>query len=187
MVRYAATEIESAKSARARGSYLRVSFKNTRETAQAINGWKLQRAVTFLENVQEHKEAVPMRRYAGSTGRTAQGKQFGVSKARWPVKSAEFLLSLLKNAEANADTKGLDTSNLIVKHIQVNQAPKQRRRTYRAHGRINPYMSNPCHIEMILTEAEETVQKAPEVAARETLHLSHKQRAQRQRKAITAA
>ena len=68
------------------------------------------------------------------------GKQFGVSKARWPIKSAEFLSSLLKNAEANADTKGLDTSNLIVKHIQVNQAPKQRRRTYRAHGRINPYM-----------------------------------------------
>lgn len=72
-VRYAATEIESAKSARARGSYLRVSFKNTRETAQAINGWKLVRAVKFLENVQEKVEAVPMRRYAGSTGRTAQG------------------------------------------------------------------------------------------------------------------
>ncbi len=68
------------------------------------------------------------------------GKQFGVSKARLPVKSAEFLESLLKNAEANADGKGLDTNNLIVKHIQVNQAPKQRRRTYRAHGRINPYM-----------------------------------------------
>ena len=67
------------------------------------------------------------------------GKQFGVSRARWPVKSAEFLLGLLKNAEANADTKGLDTGNLIVKHIQVNQAPKQRRRTYRAHGRVRFY------------------------------------------------
>lgn len=72
-VRYAATEIESSKSARARGAYLRVSFKNTRETAQAINGWKLQRAQKFLENVTEKKEAVPMRRYAGSTGRSAQG------------------------------------------------------------------------------------------------------------------
>merc|ERR1711939_825812 len=138
------------------------SFKNTRETAQAINGWKLDRAVKYLENVQELKAAVPMRRYAGSTGRSAQGKQFGVSKARHPVKSAEFLLGLLKNAEANADTKGLDTSNLIVKRIQVNQAPKQRRRTYRAHGRINPHMSNPCHIELILTEGEEVVQKAPQ-------------------------
>ena len=63
-------------------------------------------------------------------------KAFGTTKGRWPVKSAEFILGLLKNAEANADTKGLDTSNLIVKHIQVNQAPKQRRRTYRAHGRV---------------------------------------------------
>lgn len=72
-VRYAATEIESAKSARARGSYLRVSFKNTRETAQAINGWKVTRALQYLENVKGHVEAVPMRRYAGSTGRTAQG------------------------------------------------------------------------------------------------------------------
>lgn len=66
-----------------------------------------------------------------------------MSKARWPVKSAEFLSSLLKNAEANADTKGLDTSNLIVKHIQVNQAPKQRRRTYRAHGRVCYTLSLP--------------------------------------------
>lgn len=73
MVRYADDKIDSSKSARSRGSYLRVSFKNTRETAQAINGWKLQRALTFLENVKEKKEAVPFRRYAGSIGRTAQG------------------------------------------------------------------------------------------------------------------
>ncbi|OCK92257.1 60S ribosomal protein uL22 [Cenococcum geophilum 1.58] len=187
MVRYAATAIDNSKSARARGSYLRVSFKNTRETAQAINGWKLQRAVAYLENVMEHKEAVPMRRYAGSTGRCAQGKQFGVSKARWPVKSAEFLLGLLKNAEANADTKGLDTGNLIVKHIQVNQAPKQRRRTYRAHGRINPYMSNPCHIEMILAEGDEVVQKSAQVVHREEARLNSRQRGARVRRAITAA
>ncbi|EGX91491.1 60S ribosomal protein L17 [Cordyceps militaris CM01] len=185
LVRYAATEILPAKSARARGAYLRVSFKNTRETAQAINGWKLERALQFLENVKSHDEAVPMRRYAGGTGRTAQGKAFGVTRARWPVKSAEHLLTLLKNAEANADAKGLDTGALVVKHIQVNQAPKQRRRTYRAHGRINPYMSNPCHIELILTEAEEVVQKSDQVAGRE--HLNARQRGARLRKALTAA
>merc|ERR1712093_636845 len=186
MVRYAPQHITPAKSARSRGSYLRVSFKNTRETAQAINGWKVQRAIKYLENVQEFKECIPMRRYAGSTGRSAQGKNFGVSKARHPVKSASFLLDLLKNAEANADTKGLDTSNLIVKHIQVNQAPKQRRRTYRAHGRINPYMSNPCHVELILTEGEEVVQKSSAVEGREA-HLSSRQRGVRSRKAIAAA
>ena len=35
---------------------------------------------------------------------------------------------------------------------QVNQACHGRRRTYRAHGRINAYMSSPCHVEIILTE-----------------------------------
>ncbi|RJE25480.1 60s ribosomal protein l17 [Aspergillus sclerotialis] len=186
MVRYAAQEIPAAKSARARGSYLRVSFKNTRETAQAINGMKLQRALAFLENVTNKMEAVPMRRYAGSTGRTAQGQNWGVSKARWPEKSARFLTDLLKNAEANADGKGLDTGNLIVKRIQVNQAPKGRRRTYRAHGRINPYMTNPCHIELILTEGEEVVQKGPQVVKREQ-RLNSRQRGTEIRRALTQA
>lgn len=67
---------------------------------------------------------------------TTTGQTWGVSKARWPEKSARFLLDLLRNAESNADGKGLDTGNLIVKRIQVNQAPKGRRRTYRAHGRV---------------------------------------------------
>jgi hypothetical protein len=33
--------------------------------------------------------------------------------------------------------KGLDADSLLVTHIQVNRAIQQRRRTYRAHGRIN--------------------------------------------------
>jgi large subunit ribosomal protein L17e len=53
-------------------------------------------------------------------------------------------------------------SSLVIKHIQVNQAPKQRRRTYRAHGRINAYMASPCHVEIIVVEKEEEVQKAEE-------------------------
>jgi large subunit ribosomal protein L17e len=118
---------------------------------------------------------------------TFSGKQFGVSKARHPVKSAEFLLGLLKNAEANADTKGLDTTNLIVKHIQVNQAPKQRRRTYRAHGRINPYMSNPCHIELILTEGDEAVTKAEELDVPKGARLNARQRGAERRRAITSS
>ena len=44
----------------------------------------------------------------------------------------------------------------------MNRAPCLRRRTYRAHGRINPYMSSPCHIELTLSEKEEVVAKAAE-------------------------
>jgi ribosomal protein L22 len=75
-----------------------VSFKNTRETAQAINGWKLERAVKFLENVQEHKEAVAMRRFAGGTGRAAQGTLLLLS----PL--AVFLLQgFLRNTQGQRD------------------------------------------------------------------------------------
>ena len=72
---------------------------------------------------------------------------------------------MLKNAESNAELKALDVDSLVIEHIQVNKAPKMRRRTYRAHGRINPYMSSPCHIEMILTEKEQIAPKPEEETA----------------------
>lgn len=53
--------------------------------------------------------------------------------------------------------KGLDVDNLHITHIQVNKAMQQRRRTYRAHGRINPYMSSPCHVELVLSEKDSSV------------------------------
>merc|ERR1712062_788305 len=154
----------ATKSVKARGSHLRVHFKNTRETAQAVKKMHLRRAVRFLKNVMGQTECVPFRRYCKGVGRHAQAKNWkaGGSLGRWPKKSAEFLLQLLKNAESNAEYKGLDTDHLVIEHIQVNRAPKMRRRTYRAHGRINPYMSSPCHIEVILAEREQAVAKAEE-------------------------
>lgn len=91
--------------AKARGSYLRTHFKNTREVAKTISGMKLRKAVSFLEDVKEHKQAVPFRRFSGGVGRTAQAKVWGVTQARWPQKSCEFMLGLLKNAESNAEVR----------------------------------------------------------------------------------
>merc|ERR1712059_59412 len=94
--------------------------------------------------------------FMGGVGRHAQANQvYSTAQGRWPVKSAEFLLHMLKNAESNAEYEGLDADHLIIEHIQVNRAAKMRRRTYRAHGRINPYMSSPCHIEITLVEKEQ--------------------------------
>ncbi|WP_459806090.1 50S ribosomal protein L22, partial [Herbidospora sp. RD11066] len=88
------------------------------------------------------------------------------TEGRWPVKSAKIVLGVLRNAEANAEFKNLDTEKLFVEHVQVNAAQQGRRRTYRAHGRIGPYMNCPCHVEMILSEKEETVEKAAEEGAK---------------------
>ncbi|QSL66997.1 hypothetical protein MERGE_001384 [Pneumocystis wakefieldiae] len=165
MVRYASEPSNPAKSAKARGEHLSVHFKNTREVARAIKGLSLTRAFQYLENVKEHKEAVPFRRFHRGLGRTAQGKPFGVTLARWPEKSVRFMLDLLNNAKSNADFKGLDVENLYITHIQVNRALRQRKRTYRAHGRINPYMNSPCHIEIIVSEEIETIKKADDSKA----------------------
>lgn len=100
-----------------------------------------------------------------------------LSTGRWPVKSVKFLLNLLKNAEANAEAKGLETEELLIKNICINQAPKTRRRTYRAHGRINPYQGHPCHIEIHLAEPAAEVPKGDSSALQP--RLNRRQLAQR--------
>lgn len=149
---------------------------------------KLRRAQRFLENVKLQKEAVPFRNRNGGAGRHAQvgrfvfclcvgesslkahpfskqAKAWNTAQCGWPKKAAEFLLGLLQNAQANAEKKSLDLDALQITHIQVNQAPKQRRRTYRAHGRIGPYQNSPCHIELILEEEEGAVARPEKVCS----------------------
>jgi large subunit ribosomal protein L17e len=159
MVKYSAQPQNPTKSCKAKGADLRVSFKNTFETAAVLRKMSLTRAKAFLNNVLKHKECVPFRRFTGGIGRCAQAKQWKMTQGRWPTKSCHYLLDLLKNLESNAQFKGLDVDNLYVRHICVQRACQMRRRTYRAHGRINPYMSSPCHVEIIAEEKPERVEK----------------------------
>ncbi len=52
-------------------SSLRVHFKNTRETAQAIKKMPLHRAKKYLKNVMAKKEIVPFRRWESIRKREA--------------------------------------------------------------------------------------------------------------------
>merc|ERR1711959_592826 len=150
MVKYAEEPANAAKSCKARGSDLRVHFKNTREAAQAIKGMTLKKAKSYLEDVLEHKQTIPFRRFMGGVGRHPQAKMHS--------------------------------------HTQSNRAQGQRRRTYRAHGRINPYMSCPSHIELILSEKEEGVKKPDEDAAEpKTKKLSRKRLAMQRLKSGATA
>merc|ERR1711937_348640 len=162
MVKYSREPANASKSCKAMGVDLRVHYKNTYETCQAIKGMNLRAAQTYLQDVCEKKQCVPFRKYTGCIGRTPQAKAFKMSQGRWPVKSAKIVLDLLKNAESNAEFKNLDADNLVIQHIHVNAAQQGRRRTYRAHGRMGPYMNSPAHIEMILQEKGDAVEKPKE-------------------------
>lgn len=68
----------------------------------------------------------------------------------------------------------MDVEQITITHAQANQAPPMRRRTYRAHGRINPYMACPAHIELIGEEKAVEIPKEKET----TQKLSKKRAAQ---------
>jgi len=143
----------------ARGFDLRIHFKNTYETANAIKGMLIKKAKQYLEAVLDHQRCIPFLKYNKSIGRTGQAKEFKHTKGRWPEKSVKYVLSLLKNLESNAEVAGLNVDKLVVSRVSVNQAAKGRRRTFRAHGRINAYMSCQCHIELYGSELVKPVPK----------------------------
>ena len=145
---------------------------------------QLEKAQRDLQDVIEHKQCIPFRKYAATAGRTAQAHPFNVTQGRWPKKSCEHLLDLLENARANADAKGLDIKKTYITHIQVNRAPKGRRRSFKAHGRIKDWCSSNCHVELFVTEKEENVKKAEE---KKTMKLTYKQAARMRLKVGKAA
>ena len=51
---------------------------------------KLAKAYTYLADVQEHKQVIPFRRFAGGIGRASQAKQFGTTKGQSALALSPF-------------------------------------------------------------------------------------------------
>jgi large subunit ribosomal protein L17e len=140
-----------------------------REIGQAIKGMTLEKAISYLGDVLQFKQAIPFLRYDDG-GRHAQakcnagfgGKNVPGDKVKWPQKATKVVLGMLNNCKANAEFDRIDVAELIVQHVQANQAPKMRRRTYRAHGRIGPYQAKPAHFEVICAKKGTLVAKPAE-------------------------
>jgi len=119
MVKYAREPADAEKSAKARGSDLRVSFKNMRETCLMLKGMKLAAAQQYLKDVLAMKRCVVFRRFCGGIGRTAQAKNEGSSngQGRWPKKCAEALLGLLENAKSNAEVRRETLERVAIERV----------------------------------------------------------------------
>lgn len=78
--------------------------------------------------------------------------------------------------KSNAEAKGLDTENCQITHVVVQRAVQGRRRTYRAHGRISPYLSSNCHVEFHVTEKSGDVARADKTQVRLTKKQAAQQR-----------
>ncbi|EHH28552.1 hypothetical protein EGK_19014, partial [Macaca mulatta] len=130
-----------------RGSNLHVHFKNTCETAKAMKALPIWKATKYRKDVTLQKLCT-----------VPKDKHCGWAHGWWPR----------ENADSNAELQGLDVDALVIEHSQVNKAFKMRHRTYRAHGQTNPYVSSPCHIEMIFPEKEH-IEPEEEVAQKKKI------------------
>ncbi len=145
---YSITGLDKDKSAIASKRDTNVSFKKTREVCHHIKGMNLQKAKDFCERVMKFQEPVPFKRYK----KLQAHRVGGIGPGRWPIKSAERVLDLLKEVENNAEYKGLDIDKCRIIHCAVNQARVIKKFIPRAHGRSSPYFRRMIHIEIALVE-----------------------------------
>ena len=105
--------------ARAIGMALPISFKQSVEICRFIRNKNISNAKEMLQDVVKKKAAVPFRRFNFDLGHKKK-----IGPGRYPQKASEEFIKLIENVEANAQFKGLNTSNLTIAHISAHRAGK---------------------------------------------------------------
>ena len=105
--------------ARAMGVALPISFKQSVEICNFIKNRKVGMAKKMLQEVVEKKRAVPFKRFDFDLGHKKK-----IGPGRYPESASREFIRLIDSAEANAQFKGLNTSNLVISHVCAHKASK---------------------------------------------------------------
>ena len=135
-------------SSKAMGSELHISPKKSREVCCKIKGMKASAARKFLEDVIALKQAVPFKRHHDGTGH----RKGPMAAGRYPVNASKEILKVLKNAESNAEYKGLEPANMYIAHAAIQRGRVVHGFMPRARGRATPKDTDTVNIEIILSE-----------------------------------
>ncbi len=138
------------RTTRASGRDVPISPKDAEEVCRSIRGMKLDNAKKWLEAVMEKEQLVTFRRHHRKHAHHPTGTTR--PEGGYPVKAAEGVLKVLKNAESNAENKGLDLERLRVIHAAIQRGMVQKKSIMRAHGRGSPYFQRLIHIEIAVEE-----------------------------------
>ena len=106
-----------AKFAKAQAHDIDASFKDLGAVCDAIRRKTTDQALALLEEVSEGTMPILYRKH---NKRLGHRHELGGKKGRYPKKSAKIVLTLLKNAIANAAYKGMG-DDLLVKHACANK------------------------------------------------------------------
>ena len=141
--KYSAQDYNSSNMARILGKDLSISTKKSVELSNFLRNKTTKQAKDVLERVINKKQAVPFRRF---TMELAHRK--GIGPGRYPIKVSREFLRLIKELETNAQQKGLNASNLVLKRIIANRASRPWH-----FGRQRRIKMKRTHIEIVAVES----------------------------------
>ncbi len=136
--------------AKAYGREFQISPKKSIEVCDMIRGKEVEKALNILDEVIEGTRAVPYKKH---NKRIAHQK--GTGAGGYPKKVCGKVRALVEECKANAESKGLDTENLLIKHLAAHKASPIQGFRPRAFGRSSPQNTQRTNIEIILEEKEE--------------------------------
>lgn len=102
-------------SARAMATNLPISTKHSIEICNFMRHKPLEKAKKILNKVIEQKEPIPFKRFKHNVGH----RKGNIAAGRYPLKASKHVLKLLNQVETNAQDKGLNPNNLVIKHIKA--------------------------------------------------------------------
>jgi len=94
-----------------RGENLPLSTKKAAAVCKFISGKEIEKVIEELEEVLSKKRAIPMK------GEIPHRKGRGMMSGRYPIKTTEYFIKLLKSLNANSIANGLDSPVIITKAI----------------------------------------------------------------------
>ena len=128
--------------ARAVGKSLPISFKQSIEICNFIRNKDVVYAKNVLNKVIEKKAAIPFRRFNDNMGHKKR-----IAAGRYPGKASKEILDLISLVEANAQFKGMNSSNLVIAHINANKGA-----TVMHYGRKRSRKAKRTNIEIVVKE-----------------------------------
>jgi large subunit ribosomal protein L22 len=144
---YSVKALDPDKTVKCAGRELKMSPKAAVEICHTIRGMKIGEAKTLLEQVIKKRLPIAFRRYKKKVAHKSMPEK--TFAGRYPVKTADRILRLLRELEANAEYKGLDIENLKIIHAVSHRGRKIRAYTPRAFGRASPSFETLSHVEIV--------------------------------------
>ena len=138
--------INEKEIAKASATALPISTKQSIEVCNYLRNKGLNKAKAILERVLEKKEAIPFKRFGSDTGH----KRGRIAAGRYPQKTSKEILKVLNSVEANAQSKGLSTSDLKIIKLIANKASSPWH-----YGRQTRRKAKRTHIEIMVRSKEE--------------------------------